>query len=383
MKRSRALVAVGFVGLASAAFAQALGCDEFEAAPRDAAVAVDARPEAGPDECGQVGVPAPPSADSPEAGAGGSTSYVFALSSLDTVGPSGSSFSGFNLDRTCTDTRDAGSCLGQTEGIPFDQSIKDKQRGVDNAGSALFLQLSGVYDQLSASSINAELRKGKFGVVAKLSNYHGGEDDREVQLVMQPALGVVALADGGAQQADGGVPKFDGTDTWALDARYFAGNIAQFSADLAYVRGRRLVAHFRELLFSLSVPDNSRFINILISDAWLSGDVSVNNRELSLSNGMVGGRWPTKKLLRAFGELLAFGTPICNVSALYSQLKTSACEAQDITVSTTPNAAARCDAISIGFGFAARPANPDSFTRPPVSRAADTDLCRDEACALP
>ncbi len=387
MKRLRiALAVASLAALGATACASLFGFEELVATPADAA-ADGAAPDAGadanttPEACKRTGAPDAPTVD--VAGdAGGSGSYVLAVSTFDIGLPNDAGAPpepiGLNLDLRCTYARGEGSCKDTADDSAFETSIKDKVDGVDSAGYALLKRLALSYTALSAESVNERLRQGEFGVVAKIDNYNGGPDDTDIQLAVQPALGVLPK-DGGTT-----APAFDATDRWTVDSRYFLNEEItrpRFVSDVAYVRDHKLVARFKQLLVSLTVPSAERDLDLLLDEAWLLGDLSVVNGEARLTNGIIAGRWQTPKLLGAVGELKLAGQPICQRPDIFAGLvKTYVCSAQDLAASSAEPVSAPCGAISSGFRFVAGPAHPDTFVRPPVKVTPPTDLCKSDIC---
>ncbi len=386
MKRlGTAIVVAALAAVGATACASIFGFEELVAMPADASIdgpAPDGGAEAStPEACKRTGAPDAPTAN--VAGdAGGSGSYVLAVSTFDIGLPNDAGASpepiGLNLDLRCTYARGEGSCKDTADDSTFENSIKDKVDGVDNAGYALLRRLAQSYDALSAQSVNERLGQGEFGVVAKIDNYNGGPDDTDVQLAVQPAIGVLPK-DGGKA-----VPAFDATDQWTLDSRYFLNediSRPRFVSDLAYVRDHRLVARFKQLLVSLTVPSAERDLDLLLDEAWILGDLTVTNGEARVTNGIIAGRWQTPKLLAAVGELKLLGQPICQRADIFADLvKTYVCRAQDLSTSSADPVSAPCGAVSAGFRFVAGPANPDTFTRAPVKVTPPTDLCKSDTC---
>ncbi len=382
-------VAIASLGaLGATACASIFGFEELVATPVDAAtpdtgVAADAGIDAPvPPECLRLGTPDPPAASTESDGG----TYVIAASSFDlglkTDGGGAPTPVGLNLDLRCTNAPSEGSCTINNSPSDFDDYTKDKPNGVDNAGFALLSILASRYDELSPEKVNARLRAGDFGLVARVERYNGTPNDPDVRVTVQPALGV-------NPQPRTTRPKFDGTDEWVTDARFYSIPDADYPNHVstrAYVSGGKLVAKFAQLQVAVSMPDAAgRPLDILLDDSWVLGDVRLVAGELYLENGVLAGRWLTKNLFRSVGELkVDFGLGsgpqiVCQTPTIFdAAFRPPVCNARDLVGGNQPELP--CNSISAGFGFTAVPAKATTFTNNPVVVPLPAFVCPENDC---
>jgi hypothetical protein len=331
--------------------------------------------------CRSFGVPEQPMADAGTAGSEGAGaaagSYVFAVSKLDvgfeTPTQDGSGPAGFNLDRTCTDTRNQGSCVNNNSFDAFDLHTKDKPGGVDNAGYELLKVIGAAYEDLLPGPVSERLKEGSFGLVARVEHYNGMADDMEVTVTVQPAWGV--YDDDGKV---GKTPDFNETDLWATDSYYFFPSeddiIPMYTSSRAYVRGQVLVAKFPQLNINIGMPRSStgnpsRPLEILLKDAWLVGELTMRDGQMSIDNGICAGRWHTTDLFSSMRQLAVGieGDPQSNCDRSLDAndlFRLRVCAARDLVDGDQPGLP--CNSISAAIRFTASPASPATFTNKPA-----------------
>jgi hypothetical protein len=349
--------------------------------------------------CGSFGVPDPPTADAGKSGSGGAggdaESYAVAVSEVDfgfTTAPDDVEKStGLNLDKQCTDTREqveVGCVNDNALGFKFDTYIKDKPNGVDNSGLALLKVIAGLYTELSPEDVNARLKEGDFGLVARVERYNGASDDTDVFVTVQPALGVHQEPVQTPPKYK--VPNFNETDVWATDKEYYLSSEDEIyptiKSQIAYVSGGRLVARFDVLYANIGMPNpavgRSRPLEVYLEDAWFVGDLSIVDGQMSIHNGILAGRWPTTKVFEsmrknAAGTAQSPSLECVNDLGKNPIVRSTVCDAQDLgDVAGEP-----CNAISVGIGFTAKPASIDTFTTKPVNiDRQGTDGCDECSC---
>ncbi len=359
-----------------------------------------------PAECKSVGVPSRPTANagmSGSAGAGGDAeSYAVAVSEVDfgfTTTPEDVEKSiGLNLDEQLTDTRGQTSCVNDKALGVFDYHMKDKANGIDNSGLALLRTVALSYPDLSPEKVNERLKEGGFGLVARVKHYNGASDDTDVFVTVQPAWGVYREPEETPPKFK--VPNFNETDVWATDAEYYADSKDEIyptiHSQFAYVSGGRLVARFDQLYANIGMPNpqggRSRPFEVRLEGAWFVGDLSIVDGQMSIHNGILAGRWRRTEVFLSMRKN-AVGTD------QYSQclerwdtmplFRSTVCNAQDLgdgggcitPASGEVEQKPPCNAISVGIGFTAKPASPDTFTTKPIKQIVRADA--DKLCCKP
>ena len=309
--------------------------------------------------CGAASWPARPDKDDPSTK---DFEFYEAIKSLDFgAGDAGVIPSyGFNLDGMCTCPM-AESCkpLGSDGGGPPKHC--DDEAGVDNSGGALIRQFSssaGFFDQ---GFINTKIAEGVFGALIRVRGYNGQANDTKVELSVYVSNGTE-----GIQQGNAAVPKLDGNDKWTIDpVSLLGGTIPDGGVPVpnaydlnAYVRDGFLVAN---LDFPLAIGAGTGEGLVTVE---LSGSVIVAKLEpyqgAFRANGIVGGRWPTTKLLKSIAVLhdpFDYDASLCGTNGTYQALKPKICGYADITKNPLEDGKnAPCDSVSIGFAFESTPA---------------------------
>lgn len=358
--------------MGAAACADILGFERFTGVAEDAGTVIEASsvdatadtaPQPPPPECLSLGLPAAPTdaGDKGDAGA----NIVVALSRFDIGIKDDAGVSkpvGLNLDLTCTTSQDTSSCeLPTVTDGDFKLYQADKPNGVDNAGFALISYLATAYDGVTAETFNAELERGRFGLVLVISGYNGLPDDPNVRVNAFPALGVEPRAG-----QDAGVPQFNSTDRWIFDREYATipnddGYTILGSRD-AYVSGGKLVAYFPKFAVGLPFPNNDRLLTIALNEAYVVGTLTKVGTEYEVTEGVITGRWPAADALLNINELRINNvgspgsTPVCKSTLVSGLVKAAICGGLDLSSSSAEkDAAAPCDSISVAVGFQAKP----------------------------
>lgn len=275
---------------------------------------------------------------------------------------------GFNLDSFCTcPMPDSCKPLGSDGGAP---KHCDDEAGVDNSGGALIRQFSSTAGFFDQAYINGQIAKGVFGALIRIRGYNGQANDTKVELSVYVSNGTE-----GIQKGTPAVPKLDGQDRWTIDpVSLLGGTIPEGGAPVpntydlnAYVSNGFLVAN---LDFPLGIGAGNGDGLVTIE---LSGSVIVAKLEpyqgTFRATGVVGGRWPTTKLLTSIAVLhdpFDLDASLCGSNGTYQALKPKICSYADITKNPVEDGKnAPCDSISIGFAFEGTPATFGSvFGRP-------------------
>ncbi len=354
-KRSAAKV-LGLLGATGIVIASA--CAVYDSS---LLVAADGGPssDAGADVdlCKGPGWPQRPDKDDPSTGP--DLEFYNALSFLDfNASPDAGATSsiGFNLDGFCTCPQ-AESCK------PGDAAPAhcDGDGGLDNSGAALIRQFSsqnGFFDQ---TYINDQLALGVFGAVLRVRGYNGKPNDTKVELAVFISNGTEGIQQGLPQK-----PKFDGTDRWTLDPTALKGGalpdaggpVANYEDPNAYVRDGVLVGTLNFPL-SIGAGNGEGLVTIELSGSIVAAKLTADGASFK-TKGIIGGRWPTRKLLTALQVLrdpLDKTQHLCGSDPIYAVLKDRVCGYADISSNLLEDGKnAPCDSLSIGFGFESAPA---------------------------
>jgi hypothetical protein len=325
-------------------------------------VAQDVAPEAAPDVaawCPEVFPPAKPATDDPS-DANDQTAIV-ALHTIDLgfdVDSGAPPTFGYDLDHVFTGC-DGGveSCSAASAGATHPDQIG----GRDNSGGQLLAKLAS-FDpaQFNSSTISQRLQAGTYTLLLQLLHYNGTANDTQVTAALYTSDGIAA--DAGA--------KWDGTDVWTLDvgsvlladASPVVGN---FSDGVAYVSNGTFVMHVN---FPISLGTaNTGGVTVNLTGGVITGTlVAAGNGTYRLTDGLIAGRWNVTGMLQTLQNLSIAGSPLCQGTALYTNVKTQICQYADIMTSATNDLTGKtCDALSLAFGFTADPANMGDVTSTP------------------
>ena len=210
------------------------------------------------------------------------------------------------------------------------------EAGVDNSGSALIRQFSsqaGFFDQ---AYINTKISQGVFGALIRVKGYNGQLNDTKVELSVYVSSGTE-----GIQKGMPAVPKLDGKDKWTIDpVSLLGGTIVDGGGPVpniydlnAYVRDGFLVANVDNFPLALGGGTGEGLVTV-----ELSGSVIVAKLEpyqgVFKASGIIGGRWPTTKLLKGIAVLhdpFDNDASLCGNNATYQALKPKICGYADIT----------------------------------------------------
>ena len=354
-KRRWAVVA-GALVLVTSACASLFGFEELEVASADAGVPDTSRPA----PSAETGPPSPTTCAArhrPKVPTTGNTveaeRFTIAIERLDVgitpeTGPP--AVVGYDLDDYCTESPASSSCLATTTEDDFKRHVVDKGEGVDNAALALLQLLGLVYKDFAPSAIEANMRRGKFGFLIDVQGYNGEATDPSVGLAFRPTLGTL----------DARVPMFDGTDAWMLD-KEFANQIEFFGSTLvdqnAYVVDGFLYGSFRELTLPIQRSAMGNVLRIILKDVIFSAKIartSDGKNRILFQNGVIAGKWPVADAIaqvRNFSFDSDESIPLCSQPEFDKQFRARVCGARDIQVAFGGDAAAPCDAISVGFAF--------------------------------
>ncbi len=308
--------------------------------------------DGGPDAfaCNGATYPARPASDDPGVDAGDLT---FAVRQFDFPSDGGAS-RGFDLDRACT-CPGPGSCVPPKGAGP----MCDDDAGRDNSGGQLLTQFTSFATSYNPQKLNQRMQAGEFGLLVRIRNYNGAPNDTSVEAALY-------ISNGTEPQVDGGPPKtpaFDGTDVWTVDPRSLLGGIAPpyipqpNSVDTAaYVRDGVLVASLANADLELAAGSGLASLKVNMSGVVVTGKVVQKNGVWSISEGVLTGRWPSRKFLTSIQSIKVPLTDeyLCGDSGTYASIKALICKNLDIVSSPqNDNTNAPCDALSLALGFEA------------------------------
>jgi hypothetical protein len=319
-----------------------------EAGP-DAHDAGDAGKEAAANPCPDFVPPAQPAADDPSAAP--DQTFVVAVHTIDLGFDAGaSSLLGYDLDNvyTCCDGGPE-SCKAAVSGAP---AHCDDPSGRDNAGGQLLGSLALVDStQFNTSTISQRLDDGTYSILLQIQHYNGQANDTQVTAALFGSVGV---------EGDAGT-LWNGTDVWTIDDSFVvtpdASPLIPVDFDTsAYVSGGTLVMHVT-FPISLGTSVTSSFTISLTAGVITGQVVPAGNGTYALAAGNIAGRWNVSQLLASLQTVQIGSQPLCPGSSTYGFVKGEICKYADIMTDFTQDLkGGTCDALSLGIGFTADPA---------------------------
>ena len=274
---------------------------------------------------------------------------------------------GFDLDGVCT-------CPGPSACVRRFGALDAGDGGVhcDDPGGRDITLNRDVFKVITQSPgfspelLNSKLESGRYGIIAEVSGYNGGKNDRTVQVAVYMSSGV---------SGDAG-PAWDGGDPWDLDPTSVKSGDAMpyvpaFVDTTAYVTDGVLVASkLAGMKLTLGVGSGS--IELDLGQAIFTAQVVPMGSSYALREGTIAGRWTVANILRAIAPLsapvLPGGPPLCSATArpVYNYAKTTICGAADLSQNADRDLdrGADCDALSFGMRFFAEPATKGGLRAP-------------------
>ncbi len=287
--------------------------------------------------CSPAAPPAPPTI----VGAGGADVLTFALRSLDLGGPKKKV--GFDLDSQCT-------CPGKTacqEPAWATSDHCDDPDGRDNGSGNAFAALNVAFGAvISSIELSNQASKGNWSVLIKVSGYNGGDDDDQVEVALYTSPGL------------GDVPKWDGTDAWPVAPMSLVDAVSVDQPidkdSKAYVTNRTLVAHLPGA--TVVLRGSGVHLEVDLSSVVFAATLEKKDTgAVELVGGTLAGSWLEPAVFQSLSGLrINNGMRLCVDDVYYNTVKKVLCDEFDL--SSTGAAAAPCDALSFGMGFAASPA---------------------------
>jgi len=265
---------------------------------------------------------------------------------------------GFDLDGRCSCTADVKFACITAPGALLGNHCDDEE-GRDNNLAIAFAPLSAVAPSNLTTLFSDAAEVGAWSLLIEVRGYGGGFDDPRVEVATYSAVGFEGI----------GGPSWNGQDLWDVRADSFAvdGRLVQpepisFDPD-AYVADGTLVARLPWLDLNLSIDQVEGLVRI--SQARLTAKVESLPFGTGLAEGTIGGWFADEDILRflssyrfkPFGEN-AKSAFLCNdpSDTVYKVFRSTACRAADGRLDEgSPDPA--CNAVSVGLGFTADPAN--------------------------
>jgi hypothetical protein len=316
----------------------------------DRAPARDTTPPPPPSSgCAGAQPPPPPTTDSNPTSV---PPFVLAVRTMQLQNPDAGVPLGYNLDDDCT-CEDAGppSCVSSIRHC-------DAPGGRDQAGnSILTIVNSFAFGEEPADYVNMLIGRGSYTMLFVISDYNGGSDDTQVTMAV--------LVGSGLYDPDGGTvaPRWDGADRWNVDPSSFLSAtevdggyqyVPLGSTGTAYVTGGVLVAQVTKATFDVGVG------TFVFSTAVMSGTIVPTAGSFAIEGGQIAGRLPLSgvfTLLSTVSDPFDPSMNLCGPDPTLAQILGAVCGSADIMSDPLDdNHGLGCDAISMGLGFTAYPA---------------------------
>ena len=313
--------------------------------------------EAGP-TCSALGIPDRPTVV--DAGADALDPIHMAVKLLDFGIDKAATPPGFNLDHACSPSVATSTCATKIDEATFDKYGKDKNdQGLDNSGFGLLGYLSYLGTAFAPVSINDRLSAGEYGVVVRLANWNGTNEDDDVIVEVFPAIGLWNHPDGGAL-TPGATPTFTSDDQWIRDRRFQnVVDASRIKSASAWVTGGHLVASFQSVTLPITVPDDKKPLDIIIHEGYLDGVLVPDGTSWRIKDAVLGGRWRTSDMLGQVRTIYIKNTAglinvvLCDPHLpfdVYGAVKKEVCDGRDLRSSSLDDGKnLPCDSFSTGL----------------------------------
>lgn len=265
---------------------------------------------------------------------------------------------GVDLDGICT-------CPGLDSCKTFQDSGAqcDYDGGIDDSLGTLVKEFSGSTNFFDQGYINQNLSSGIFGALFRVRNYNGQANDTQVELSIFVSNGT----QGAGTDAGPTIPQWKGNDVWTIDPKSLlggtigdAGPVPLVAYDLnAYVSNYTLVGNISDMPLAVGAATGEGLITIDLTGGLVIAKLTPSGNTFK-AEGIVAGRWETRKLLTALQVLhdpFDFDAALCGQDAIYQLLKGRICGIQDIASNVLDDGKnAPCNALSLSFAFTSVPA---------------------------
>lgn len=323
----------------------------------------DAAEEAAAPACGKTYPDPPGGGDMPI-----NNTFVLAIRTVD-MGEGEPEPPGYDLDRQCTCTNDAGpTCVMNIQSC-------DAPDGVDNASAKLVnLITTASGGAFGSASFSAQANNGDWSLLIQISNYNGLDNDPAVDVAMFASPGLPAAAK---------PAKWDGNDAWTVSATSVTNmdlSMPVYKAAGAYVANRVLVAAIPSVAFTIS--GGTQQITVKLTAGVFTGTLQPVGLSWRIPDGIIAARWYEPDIFAALSSYRDSNSgPICTDTAVaYATAKATICNNLDILKDGAEAKSLPCDSLSMGLGFKAEPAQLGDVTQPPApakSCPADKDPIND------
>jgi hypothetical protein len=243
--------------------------------------------------------------------------------------------------------------------------IEDGNLGIDNAMGATIQAVRNLVTDFTSENYNARIQAGGTSVLWHVENYNGLPNDDQVRV----SIFVAAPYD---SYTDGGVPKWDGSDTWPIASDSVQDiskplESAKFVDNRAYVADGRMVALLASvdlrLDVALSALGNVKLRMPLTNSRQVCDVKQSDAGGWYLDNCLLGGRWNADTLVQSLAQFpdpaqAPDRRPLCTTSSLYCNFREQICALTDIASSAPESDDLRgtCNSLSFGVALSTRPA---------------------------
>ncbi len=251
---------------------------------------------------------------------------------------------GYNLDGKVSDATSTDLCKPRAGAQP--KSVKtDGKGGIDNAFGKLLMPIIGSLASDATATINENIAGGSFTILMKLDTL--GDKANYVDIPASLFVGTQL----------GGPAKFDGSDQWPLVPELLNDpsdlNSSKVKFPSSYVANNTWVSGSKsDLDLQLSVAGFSLTLNI--ANAIITMDLAGDRK--AATNGIIAGVIPVEPLIAQLKKIAGGFSPELCTGSTFESIAESIRQAADILEDGSQNPSKECNAISIGLGFEAKPA---------------------------
>ncbi|MBM4359984.1 MAG: hypothetical protein FJ096_17915 [Deltaproteobacteria bacterium] len=259
---------------------------------------------------------------------------------------------GYNLDGKVSDATSTDLCKPRAGALP--KTVKtDGKGGLDNAFGKLLMPIIGSLASDATVRINENIADGSFTILMKLDTLGGKANYIDI-----PAALFV-----GTQL--GGPAKFDGSDKWPIVPELLSDpkdlNSSKVKFPASYVANNTWVSGSKsDLDLQLSVAGFSLTLNI--ANAIITMDLAGDRK--AATNGIIAGVIPVEPLIAQLKKIAGGFSPELCTGSTFESIAESIRQAADILEDGSQNPSKECNAISIGLGFEAKPAQLGTVSDP-------------------
>jgi hypothetical protein len=287
----------------------------------------------------------------------GTLTFTAALSQIMLGQTDGGPYYGFNLDRTCTCFLDASDSCTRPNGEP---RACDDPNGIDNYARRIFETINALPTGedggfITEAKLNVALQTGLSGALIQVSQYNGLPNDGEVTVTVFGSVGYANYPT---------APAFDGGDKWNIDPTSAS---LKYQTNNAYVANNTLVA---SLDFPIIIGSAvTQPVYIQLHSGLIVANLETNDAGVvTKMTGQLGGRWSPQDFLpslQVVPDPISPGSYLCGSDGTYQILKNIICTNLDVNEDPANDGTGACNAVSMGLGFVALPAQVGATVTPP------------------